>query len=274
MLTMNEIQQIQLLQIICEHHDDISLKLNWDMLNHRKEAEKSDFFHYHDGVLVGFAAVYGFGNEAEICGMVHPDYRRNGIFSALLADALPILEPYQKILLNAPGNSITAKSFIKAKGYDYSFSEHQMKWSQKELIQNNTNVKLRHAKSADLKKMSELDHLCFGIPLEHALDTNNKALTNDDQTNYIISYLHKDVGKIRVQDDGTENWIYAFAIHPSFQGKGIGKAALTSCLVSLNKKGAESIHLDVVATNNTALKLYESCGFKVYGVQDYYQYTK
>lgn len=273
MLTSKELEQIQLLQIICENHDNINLKLNWDMLKNRNDELKTDFFYYHNQMLAGFAAIYGFGSEAEICGMVHPDYRRRGIFSALLAEAKPILKTYQSILINAPSNSAAAKSFLSANEYKYSFSEHQMKWIPKDLVVENDHVNLRHANQSDLERMSLIDHLCFGISLENAIVTNRKALSDDNQTNYVITFEQEDVGKMRIQNDGTGTWIYAFAIHPSYQGKGIGRAALASCLKSLTKKDGESIHLDVVATNYNALKLYHSCGFKEYGSQDYYSYS-
>lgn len=273
MLTSKELDRIQILQIICENYDNISLKLNWDMLKNRDYSMKTDFFYYHNDTLVGFAAIYGFGSEAEICGMVHPDFRRKGIFSALLHEAKPSLNTYKSVLLNAPGNSKTAKLFIAAKGHTYSFSEHQMKMSQVELNNNRDDIQLRRAVQSDLNTINEIDHLCFGITREDAALANQKILGNEHDKTYIITFQNESAGKIRIQSEGTKTWIYGFAVHPAFQGKGIGRAALSESVISLNKKGAESIHLDVVATNKNALRLYESCGFKAYGTQDYYQYS-
>lgn len=273
MLTSKELEQIQLLQIICENDDHISLKLNWDMLKNRDYSIKTDFFYYDRDILVGFAAIYGFGSEAEVCGMVHPDFRRRGIFSGLLNEAKPYLKRYQSVLLNAPGNSESAKSYIAAKGHTYSFTEHQMKRKHIDLKDGRNDIQLRRAVQSDMSTINEIDHLCFGITREDAALANQKIFSSDQDITYIITSKNDPVGKIRIQTEETKSWIYGFAVHPSFQGKGIGRAALSACVSSLNKKGADSIHLDVVATNKNALKLYESCGFIAYDTQDYYQYS-
>ena len=84
MLTKEELFAIKTLQEICEKEDSLQLKLNFDMLESRSGNRKEDFFHFEDGKLVGFLGSYYFGNKVEICGMVHPNYRRRGIFTSLL----------------------------------------------------------------------------------------------------------------------------------------------------------------------------------------------
>ena len=76
MLTKEGLFAIKMLQEICEKEDSIQLKLNFDMLESRSGNRKEDFFHFEDGKLVGFLGSYYFGNKVEICGMVHPNYRR------------------------------------------------------------------------------------------------------------------------------------------------------------------------------------------------------
>ena len=84
MLTKAELASIKVLEEMCEKDGGFQLKLNFDMLENRTGNNKEDFFHYEDGELVGFLASYGFGNKVELCGMVHPDHRRKGIFTRLL----------------------------------------------------------------------------------------------------------------------------------------------------------------------------------------------
>ncbi|QWC21323.1 hypothetical protein KJK41_13400 [Bacillus haikouensis] len=45
MLNQKQLDDIKALQEICENHDGITLKLNWDMLEHRP-GDIDDYFHY------------------------------------------------------------------------------------------------------------------------------------------------------------------------------------------------------------------------------------
>lgn len=68
----------------------------------------------YDGLkLVGFLGLYDFGNKAEMCGMVHPDYRRQGIFTKLLEEAIrsAVERNYKVILLNSPAQSHSGTEF-------------------------------------------------------------------------------------------------------------------------------------------------------------------
>ncbi|MEH7254144.1 GNAT family N-acetyltransferase, partial [Neobacillus niacini] len=140
MLTNKELNDIKTLQEICENEGSLQLKLNFDMLESRSENRKEDFFHYVEGKLVGFLGNYYFGNKVEICGMVHPEYRRRGIFTNLLELALE--EAKQRgartILLNAPTESQTAKEFLKNIPCSLAMVEYQMKWKEMELLDDYT----------------------------------------------------------------------------------------------------------------------------------------
>lgn len=84
-LTSAEISEILQLAAICDAHDNITVRLNEDFLQLRIETETSDFFWYEDGELIGYLGLYQFNNhEIEASGMVHPNHRRQGIFTALV----------------------------------------------------------------------------------------------------------------------------------------------------------------------------------------------
>ena len=94
---------------------------------------------------------------------------------------------------------------------------------------------------------------------------------NDNQR-MIIEIDGKAVGKIRVSELDGEAWIYGFVIFPELRGQGIGRRALTKVVKMEEAKGLP-IFLEVEAKNARALKLYESCGFKSYHSQDYYEFN-
>lgn len=274
MLSHKQLTDIKNLQNICETEDKIQLKLNWDLLESRNENETNDFFHYENGELVGFLGLYGFGTKIELCGMVHPKFRRRGIFTQLLEKALEEVKArnYREVLFNAPANSDSAKAFIKNLPCEFAFREYQMKWGKGE-IQKEDGVTLREALPEDLETEIQLDVQCFGFLEEEARQYNEQIKRENTQKCYVIEQEGNVVGKVRVFHYQGEAWIYGFAVFPEYQGKGIGRKALKQLVLQESQAGYQPF-LEVQADNSNALKLYESCGFKAYLSQDYYRYNK
>jgi ribosomal protein S18 acetylase RimI-like enzyme len=273
MLTREELLKIKELQEICEKEGGFQLKLNFDMLNNRSENRKEDFFHYEDGKLVGFLGSYGFGNKVELCGMVHPDYRRRGIFSKLMNIGLKVAKQrdVRTILLNAPTESQSAKEFLQTIPCEFSIAEYQMKWQKTELS-DSPDVTLRPSSSDDdFEAQIQLEVMCFGFQEKEAREYNQRIRDYSSEQNLIIEAAGKTAGKMRVSEQNGEAWIYGFAVFPELQGKGIGRKALSKVVKMEHQKGL-SIFLEVEAKNTHALRLYESCGFRSYHSQDYYQY--
>ncbi|MED1201862.1 GNAT family N-acetyltransferase [Heyndrickxia acidicola] len=268
----HQLDEIRRLQLECEQYDGIQLKLNWEMLKTRNSKETNDFFHYEKGELTGYLALYGFGSKIEICGMVKPDNRRKGIFSNLFQEALKEITDRRckEVLLNAPAASPSAKGFLQTTASSFSITEYQMKWNGTEPMELDHSVSLIPADPSDKDLEIELDVQGFGLAREDAEDHYQRVTRDEANQFYIIlSNTHK-VGKMRVSHDDGEAWIYGFAILPEFQAKGIGRNALKWIIKQEHSKGYP-IFLEVEAQNSNALKLYESCGFRSFHAQDYYQ---
>lgn len=273
MLTKAELASIKVLEEMCEKDGGFQLKLNFDMLENRTGNNKEDFFHYEDGELVGFLASYGFGNKVELCGMVHPDHRRKGIFTRLLEMGLEETKKRNilTILLNAPTDSQSAKEFLKNIPCTFSIAEYQMKWQKTELIEDPAVTLRPSITTGDFEAEIQLEVFAFGFKKEEARNFNMQIRENYNDQNLIIESDGKTAGKMRVAELEGEAWIYGFAVFPELQGKGIGRKAL-SRIVKMEEQKGLSIFLEVEAKNAHALKLYESCGFRRYHSQDYYQY--
>ncbi|MFD2615944.1 GNAT family N-acetyltransferase [Terrilactibacillus laevilacticus] len=271
MLNKVQLKKIQQLQKLCEAHDGIHLKLNIEILREREE-EECDYFHYINGRLAGYLALYPFGQEVELCGMVHPEYRRQGIMSLLFKQALEVIEKkkYKKIRLNAPAKSITAKAFFDQLPCHYSFTEYQMKWVKQELADQDNLVSIRYATRDDYQTEIQIDVQCYGMSEKEAEEEYYELKQETGWRFYIIENDGVPIGKIRVEQNEDESWIYGFAIYPEFQGKGFGRESLKKILAL--EKDKNEICIEVAATNRAALHLYKSCGFTVFEVQDYYDY--
>ncbi|WP_297464290.1 ribosomal protein S18-alanine N-acetyltransferase [Thermococcus sp.] len=78
---------------------------------------------------------------------------------------------------------------------------------------------------------------------------------------YVMAYLRPDL----------EGHIMSIAVDPSYRGNGIGSALLTEVIERLINRGARYIGLEVRVSNERAIKLYESLGFrKIKRVIGYY----
>lgn len=61
---------------------------------------------------------------------------------------------------------------------------------------------------------------------------------------------------------GVESRLAAMAIAPDFRGKGIGRALLAEVVRKARERGERRLWLEVIQSNEPAVKLYESAGFR------------
>ncbi len=79
----------------------------------------------------------------------------------------------------------------------------------------------------------------------------------------IVAFVREQGAKMR-----HKGGIYSMYVARDAQGQGIGRALLEQALAEARQQpGLEQIMLTVVSTNGAARQLYESLGFKTYGVE-------
>ncbi len=61
--------------------------------------------------------------------------------------------------------------------------------------------------------------------------------------------------------------IFGVYTRPDWRGTGVADALLAACLVYAGELGLRMVRLSVVTTNTGAIRLYQRCGFSVYGVE-------
>ncbi|WP_138495881.1 GNAT family N-acetyltransferase [Paenibacillus pinistramenti] len=281
MLNERDWEQIRALQQEVEQADGISLKLNWDMLRSRRPGDRDDFVFRKDGRIAGFLALYDFASKIEVCGMVAPSLRRQGIFSALLAEALPAERAcqYKDILFNLPARSSSGRGFVESLGLKLTFTEYQMKFNPEligELRPALQEITLRPARMEDWDYLIDLEIDGFGFTREEAAKLNEEALRKNAEagTNeilFVIELQGQNAGNVRVQYESHESWIYGFVIDKSRRGRGIGRSVLTHLVNEEQPKGRD-VFLEAALENERALHLYQSCGFERVQVQEYYRY--
>lgn len=274
-LGKEELANIKSLNDACNKFEKLNMKLNWDMLETRPGDVADDYFYYIDDKVVGYLGMYGFGrSEIEITGMVHPDFRRKGIFTELFNCAKKecIARGIGRILLICEGNVASGSGFAQSLNSKYDFSEYRMERNTAccETVQKHE-ITLKPAAKEDAEFLLFVDSIAFGTSIEETKDFWSKEEIWN--STFIAEYKGVNIGKIRnVVEDGNGG-IYGFCVLPEYRGKGYGREILGLSINELIKLNPGKITLEVACQNERALNLYKSCGFEVVTVYDYYEIT-
>jgi ribosomal protein S18 acetylase RimI-like enzyme len=71
------------------------------------------------------------------------------------------------------------------------------------------------------------------------------------------------IGTVMGGYDGHRGWVYAVAVRPSFQRRGIGTALLRRLEAALAERGCLKVNLQVRASNAAVVAFYERLGYSV-----------
>lgn len=68
--------------------------------------------------------------------------------------------------------------------------------------------------------------------------------------------------------------LHILAIHPAYQGRGVGRALMDYAETLAKERGALAVRLDTHEGNAPACRLYEKCGYSMRGLVDLGLYEK
>lgn len=281
-ITEEDYRKIEQLKNICIEKEEMYLKLELDFKLNLSKIHKgeilentNEFFCYSGETLIGYLGICNFGGEAgEVTGMVHPLYRRKGVFNRLytLAKEECKRRDFKKILLICDNMTFSGLKFIESTGAVYSFSEYEMKLDNNYISEQGKNIVLRKALNLDAEEIARQNSIYFASTGGTVIMPEEEEKRN--RITYMIELGSKIIGKIRVEVNDNEGFISGFGILPEYRGKGYGKEALNAALYILSKNNIHSAALEVAAKNKNALNLYKSCGFVEKGIMDYYVSVK
>ena len=279
---------INRLQELCIHEDQTALKLELDYKlgvssGNSKIANMQQFneFMYFNGqVLIGYIGISSFGaigSPLEANGMVHPDYRRRGVFRKL--SELVVAEWKRRssgdMLLLSDRKSHSGQVFIKGTGAQYKFSEYEM-YHDKRTLERLRNqlcgITLRKATNSDAHEIASQNAIYFG---KETGISESMILPEEEEKRGMTIYLaEKDeqlIGKVNLHLTSRVGGIYGLGVLPLHRGKGFGRAILQLAIEKLKEANAGEVMLQVAADNSNALNLYKSCGFVEASTMDYYE---
>jgi ribosomal protein S18 acetylase RimI-like enzyme len=267
---------IRALAAACNAAEGLALKLNWDLMAAREPGRINDFLIYADGGLIAYAALDGFGREAELTGMVRPDQRRRGLGSALLHAAITECRrrDVAQLLLVCEHASASGNAFAEALSppLRYDFSEYRLEWDAASSTRPPAprDVQLRQATSSDLDVLAQLQADSFDEPLPEAREQHARHLAEAGSRVFVGEVSGAPVGIVGVIPEEHGVYIRGLGVPPAQRGRGYGRGLLAAALLNVLSEGHTHAALDVATENRNALGLYLSCGFRETNRYDYY----
>lgn len=254
----------------------------------------SFFLALNNSVLIGYLSVFlPEESTAEINVLVHPDYRRQGIFTELLQQAKHTLSAVgtKKIIFVCEPSASDSTAAMQAMKAEKKPSEYQM------LLESAENCSLSFSSTANIAAptgnsvspiagLQLLEATRDDLPLighMNALffDTSEvmgNIFAEDSYYSpgitlykYVLSDKHKEtvpIGTISFCEEEHSGNIFGLGILPEYRGQGYGKHMLQALFsrIPADKK----IYLQVSGRNEAAFHLYLKAGFKIIAQQDFW----
>lgn len=269
-LNTTQLKDLDKLTQLCLATDKGLPTIYYDLLRQKRTTDCNVLF-YQDGNLIGFLSVYFFYDDAfEASLVIAPSHRGQNITSQLFSQVMSLLKKrnMEKIILSS--SSLAPTQWLESMGLRYSHSEyHMVRQSDISLLINKSQLSLRIATAQDLKELCKIDSACFTVH-QDMVERFMHLLKSDNYKILLAIKNKKTIGKAHIQYKSESAHFSDIAILPPFQKKGLGSELLAHCINEALSQGKTTIDLDVEASNQRALKLYEKHGFKIEKQQDYW----
>jgi ribosomal protein S18 acetylase RimI-like enzyme len=275
-LSETQLAEIARLARVCNEDEGLDIKLNWNILRGHLRISVTSFLQYENEQLVGFLALYQFNaDEAEISGMVHPQFRRKHIFSQLVQRVMVASHKagLGRILFIVDHHSSSGKAYVGAlQAQQIEMYEYKMTLAtpilpsgfEKDLV-------FRQTYPDEVPVLQHLMVKAFDISEEHAAELYMADNLAESNARYYLALFNATcIGKIDVSLGEHEALIYNLGISPEYRGRGFGRQMLARTIQDLLATGQQRITLEVEAANENALRLYTSCGFTPSNRYDYH----
>ena len=130
-------------------------------------------------------------------------------------------------------------------------------------------LKIRPAEEKDIDSIAALEPLCFDDPWTPQMIRSD--VMDIPFSTYVLGEVdEKLVGYVGIMVVRDECQVNNVAVHPDYRKKGIGGTLLKTALSFAKKNAAEEAFLEVRESNDDAISLYESMGFKRLGIRKGY----
>ncbi|HTK05846.1 MAG TPA: GNAT family N-acetyltransferase [Ktedonobacteraceae bacterium] len=278
-LTTTDITEIRQLADLCNQYEQLHMRISWVALRSRAGNEYHDLLYYQDDQLVGYLSLDSAGgSERELTGMVHPAYRRRGIFTTLFRatqeDCARLSIPH--VILVCERSSVPGRAFVQSVNASLELSEHEM-WlaNFQERGTFDDRVSFAQATLDDMDALITVQAQSFGVPEILSRQSLLHRFADPTCRIFLATFgepsvgCHEPLGLLRLQEEDDVIGIYGFGLIPDYRGRGYGRQMLEEAIRLVRSESEKPIMLDVDTTNTVALGLYLSCGFVIRTTYDY-----
>jgi mycothiol synthase len=264
-LTPSQLDQVDWLRRLCETAGGTDLKLTPRETDGGPVA--AQFLAEVDGGVVGYCGV-DIGLDAEVCGMVHPEHRRQGIGTTLLRQALRATRTLGResaLVICEEAEPLAIEWLARLGGVIHSSEQRMVLHLGDEPAVEataGTTIQLRRSRPADREALVRL--LTDGFP-QMTLELTEQMVARHqvpDQESLLAWEGDTVVGTMRLIHAGERWMIYGVVVESARRGRGIGGAAMRVALQILRSRGADEVSLEVEPDNVPAVRLYQQLGFR------------
>ncbi len=279
-ITQTQKAEIKQLAEICNQYEGLHMRFSLGGVSTRPNNAPPEFLYYDNGRLVGCIILDSFGSEEkELQGMVHPDYRRKGIFSRLVAATKEagVQHGVQRLIFVVERAAQSGQHFVAAIGAQYDFSEHEMVLETfHDRMDFDERLNFRKAYDSDLDLYVSIMADSFGDPEERIRPWVTHLLHDSQCRLYVATFgeaqlgCKEPVGCLRLHEENDSIGIYGFGVRPDYRRRGYGRQMLEEVVREVQGQSQKQITLEVDIDNENALGLYRSVGFVERTTYDYY----
>ncbi len=241
--------QVDRLRRACEAAEHLDLKLELDEADHLDRP--IHLLAVAAGAVIGYAGLTS-GDDAEVCGMVHPSWRGSGVGSALLdgiRSAAVSLER-DSVLVICEDAAPLAISWMRRLGATLESAEDRM------LVQlGSDDAPVTTESPLAVRAATDADHDTVAALLgeEFSDSADEQRLVGIDGADI--------VGTMRLIDSSQRTMIYGFLIDERRRGRRLGTRMLATVMARLRANGVTDVGLEVNPDNTPAVRLYARFGF-------------
>ena len=245
--------------------------------------EKNIFLAVSSDKVIGFCEVYPEIqiHRALLDAMVHPDFRRQRVATALLEKALARSAALGAVRVHA--------DILKQNGPARSFMEHNGFAKVREYLNMVLDLtvvdletgcpsefQIRPCETGEEKMLCEIQNYCFkeswgfkpNSEEEIRYLVNTSGCSPDDvifcmSDNRPVGYCWTKISHVENELlRGKTGRIHMLGVDPAFRGSGLGRIALLEGIAQLKDKGVTIVELTTDSANPPAYELYQSVGFQ------------
>jgi ribosomal protein S18 acetylase RimI-like enzyme len=265
-LAPEEIVEVRRLADLCNQYEGLDLPVNLAAPGDFPGHEIEQFLAYEDGALVGFLSADP-GREIEVCGMAHPERRRNGIGRALIAAAKEACRQrgVASWLLVSEEASESGKAFAASLGAQYRYSEYRMELDRAavpEIEPKPRPVLLEPISAEDVEPLAHLLAASFGGSEENRSQQIARNMQSRMFRYYLGRVAGEPIGTLGLSLSEPSVYIIALGVLPEQRRRGYGRQMLMQAIHRLLAEEWQRILIEVLTDNRNALSLYRSCGFR------------